>query len=125
MPTAMSTNGAERSKRLQKPDTVMTTAARATRARAACTHPLNRAGQAVGSATHLIGSSQLSSLIPAASRASATSVRRCVANVGTWARGHVGDHPTVGEHLGGFGQRVDERVVEAALVADVVDVAER
>ena len=37
---------------------------------------------------------------------------------------HVGDHPAVGEHLGRLAERVDEGVVEPALVDDLADVGE-
>ena len=37
---------------------------------------------------------------------------------------HVRDHPAVREHLGRLAQRVDERVVDAAVVDDVADVGE-
>src|SRR6478735_2690158 len=36
----------------------------------------------------------------------------------------VGDHPAVREHLGRLAQRVDERVVDAAVVGDVADMGE-
>ena len=69
--------------------------------------------QASAGATQSIGSPQPSSPTPCLPSASATSVRRWAAKVST-----CGDHPAVGEDLGGLAQRVDEGVVEAAGVDD-------